>query len=257
MQIPLNDKKNDVQASVVREQQVAAFKDGARAMLPATLAVGVWGMVTGLAMVKVGLSQSLALLMTLLVYAGSAQLTSLPLILAGAPLWLIFVASLVVNLRFVIFSAAFHPFFRQYSVLKRLLFGYFSSDLGFVVFMPRYADAPVKGTREQAWFFWGLSLTNWTIWQVSSVIGIFLGAVIPTAWSLEFAAVLALMSIVVPMATTRPVLAAIAVAGVVGWIAQPLPLRLGLVAAVVAGVLAGIMTENVQDRRAARAGGAS
>jgi predicted branched-subunit amino acid permease len=246
MPSPDNDNKGDVPANVVRDERITAFKDGARALAPATLAIGVWGMVTGLAMVKVGLTQSLALGMTLLVYAGSAPLASL-----------LFVAATVVNLRFVIFSAAFYPFFRRYTVLQRLAFGYFSSDLGFALFMPRYADAPVKGTREQAWFFWGLSASNWVVWQTSSVIGIFLGTMIPTGWSLEFAAVLALMSIVVPMATTRPVLAAIAVAGVVGWVAQPLPLRLGLVAAVVAGVVAGILAESAQDRRAARAGRAS
>lgn len=257
MQSPDKENKSAAQPSAVRDEQIAAFKDGVRSLAPAALAIGVWGMVTGLAMVKVGLSQSLALGMTLLVYAGSAQLTALPLIMVGAPLWLIFAASVVVNLRFVIFSAAFHPFFRHYSVLRRLVFGYFSSDLGFVVFVPRYAEAAVKGTREQTWFFWGLSVTNWAIWQASSVIGIFLGAVIPTAWSLEFAAVLALMAIVVPMATSRPMLAAIAAAGVAAWIAQPLPLRLGLVVAVIVGVVAGIMAEKAQERRLARRGAPS
>ena len=257
MQNPDNHNKDGAHAGTVRDEQIAAFKEGVRALAPATPAIAVWGMVTGLAMVKVGLSQTLALAMTLLVYAGSAQLTALPLIMVGAPLWLIFAASVVVNLRFVIFSAAFHPFFRHYSVLKRLLFGYFSGDLGFVVFIPRYAEAPVKGTREQIWFFWGLSITNWTIWQVSSIIGIFLGAIIPTEWSLEFAAVLALMAIVVPMATSRPMLASIAAASVVAWLAQPLPLRLGLVIAVVTGVVAGITVEKAQERKHARVGGNS
>jgi predicted branched-subunit amino acid permease len=255
MQNPDNHNKNGAQASAVRDEQITAFKAGVRALAPATPAIAVWGMVTGLAMVKVGLSQTLALVMTLLVYAGSAQLTALPLIMVGAPLWLIFAASVVVNLRFVIFSAAFYPFFRHYSVLKRLVLGYFSGDLSFVVFIPRYAEAPVKGTREQTWFFWGISITNWVVWQVASILGIFLGAVIPTEWSLEFAAVLALMAIVVPMATTRPMLASIAAAGVVAWVAQPLPLRLGLVVAVVVGVVAGIAVERAQERKHAQIGG--
>jgi len=241
----------------IRQVQRAAFMDGVRALAPASLAIGVWGLVTGVAMVKVGLTQSLALGMTLVVYAGSAQLTSLPLILAGAPIWLIFLASFVVNLRFVIFSAAFHPFFRRYSAWKRLVMGYFSSDIGFVLFMPRYSDAPVKGTAEQTGFFWGVAAGNWLVWQVSSIVGVVVGALIPAAWSLEFAAVLALMSIVVPMAKGRPVLAAIVAAAVVGWAGQPLPLRLGLVAAVIAGVTAGMLVERAEARGAARTGAAS
>ena len=47
---------------------------------------GAWGLVTGVAMVHAGLSVPLALLMILTVYAGSAQLASLPLLAAGTPM---------------------------------------------------------------------------------------------------------------------------------------------------------------------------
>ena len=231
----------------------AGFQSGLRALAPASFAIGVWGLVTGVAMVKVGLTQSLALAMTLVVYAGSAQLTALPLILAGAPIWLIFLASFVVNLRFVIFSAAFHPFFRHFPAWKRLILGYFSSDIAFVLFLPRYGDAPVKGTPEQTGFFLGVNAGNWIVWQVSSIVGIVAGSLIPAGWSLEFAAVLALMSIVVPMAVGRPGVAAIGAAAIVGWVGQPLPLRQGLDAAVVAGVAAGTVVEKAQARRAGSA----
>lgn len=49
------------------------------------LGIGAWGLVTGVAMVQSGLSVPLALFMSLLVFAGSAQLTALPLLVAGAP----------------------------------------------------------------------------------------------------------------------------------------------------------------------------
>lgn len=227
-----------------RAERKAAFIEGLRAIAPALVATSVWGLVTGVAMVKVGITESLALAMTLLVYAGSAQLTALPLIMAGAPVWLIFAAAFVVNLRFVIFSAALHPYFRRYAWYRRVFLGYITSDMNFVLFMPRYGNALVKGTSEQTWFFLGMASGNWLAWQVFSIAGILLGGVIPSAWSLDFAAVLALSAIVVPMAHGRPALTAIAVAGLVAWLAQPLPLRLGLVAAVVAGVAAGIVTEN-------------
>ncbi len=51
--------------------------------------IAAWGFVTGIAMVKGGLSPELAVAMSLLVYAGSAQLASLPLLAAGAPMGVI------------------------------------------------------------------------------------------------------------------------------------------------------------------------
>src|SRR3546814_4940157 len=72
-----------------------SFRTGFLDMLPTMVATGTWGLVMGIALVKSGLTDSMATLMTVLVYAGSAQLTSLPLIEAGAPLWLIFAAGFV------------------------------------------------------------------------------------------------------------------------------------------------------------------
>jgi predicted branched-subunit amino acid permease len=67
----------------------AEFRSGVRDMLPAFPGIFAWGLVTGVAMVKGGLSVPMALLMTLVAYAGSAQLASLPLIATSAPIWII------------------------------------------------------------------------------------------------------------------------------------------------------------------------
>jgi len=105
-------------------QRRAAFLRGMRIIAPGTVATAVWGLVTGVAMVKTGLTQAEALGMTLLVYAGSAQLAALPLIAAGAPVWVVLATALVVNLRFVIFSATLQPYFQRLSFGRRVLLGY-------------------------------------------------------------------------------------------------------------------------------------
>jgi len=197
---------DNVETPSLRQESLVALRAGVQAMAPAFVATGTWSLVTGIAMVKSGLTESMALAMTLLAYAGSAQLTSLPLIASGAPLWLIFAAGFAVNLRFVIFSAALQPYFRQLSWPKRLALGYFTTDMSFVLFMPRYGDAAIRGTREQLWFFVGAISAGWIVWQVSAIVGIYLGAFVPTAWSLDFAAVLALLAITAPLVTSHPML---------------------------------------------------
>jgi predicted branched-subunit amino acid permease len=103
----------------LQAERKAAIREGLTAVRPALVATFTWGLVTGVAMVKSGLTENAAIAMTLLVYAGSAQLTSLPLIASGAPLWLIFAAGCIVNLRFLIFSAALQPYFRNLPSFKR------------------------------------------------------------------------------------------------------------------------------------------
>jgi predicted branched-subunit amino acid permease len=225
-----------------------SFKTGFVDMLPTMVAISTWGLVMGVAMVKSGLTDNMAALMTVIVYAGSAQLTSLPLIEAGAPLWLIFAAGFVVNIRFIIFAAALQPYFRRFSWVKRLILGYLTSDIVFVLFMSRYADHRKKGTRDQLWYFLGVIVPGWLSWQASSLAGIYLGNLVPQSWSLDFAAILAIVGIIVPLVKTRPMAVSILVAGAIAWVGQPLPLRLGLAAAVVGGVVSGVLAEKYKTR---------
>jgi predicted branched-subunit amino acid permease len=225
------------------------MREGFMAVRPALVATFTWGLVTGVAMVKSGLTESAAVLMTVLVYAGSAQLTALPLIAGGAPLWLIFAAGLIVNLRFLIFSAALQPYFQSLAWPKRLAYGFFTTDMSFVLFMPRFGDASVKGTQAQRAFFLATIASGWVVWQVSSILGIVLGSMVPTEWSLDYAAVLALLAITIPLANSRPMLVSMIAAGVTAWAAQGLPLRLGLLAAVVVGILTGIWAERTYRKK--------
>jgi predicted branched-subunit amino acid permease len=226
-----------------------SFCTGLRDVLPTMVATSVWALVTGIALVKSGLTVGMSVLMTVLVYAGSAQLTALPLIVSGAPLWLVFAAACVVNIRFVIFGAALHPYFRSYSRRRRLILGYLSGDIVFVLFMQRYADAREKGSRDQLWYFIGVIVPGWLSWQACSLLGIYMGAGVPASWSLDYAAILALLAIIIPLITTRPMAISLCAAAVAAWFGQGLPLRLGLVAAVIAGVAAGVAAERHDRNR--------
>jgi len=227
----------------------AWFMQGVQDLLPTMIATSVWGFVTGVAMLKSGLTEAMASWMTVLVYAGSAQLTSLPLIESRSPLWLVFVAACVVNIRFVIFSAAMYPFFRHLSWKKRLGLGYLTGDISFVLFMARFGESAQRGIPQHVWYLMGAVVPGWISWQVASIAGIFFGTFIPDAWSLEFAAVLALLAVLLPLVATRPLFACLVVAGVVAWAGQQLPLRLGLLAAVICGVIAGVVVEQLQRKR--------
>jgi predicted branched-subunit amino acid permease len=239
----------------VAHRRRTAFLHGMQVMLPAVSATLVWGLVTGVAMVKTGLAPHLAAGMSLAVFAGSAQLAALPLIAAAAPVWVILLTAFAVNLRFVIFSAGLYPYFRYLPLPKRLLLGYVTTDLGFSLSLPRWlaqADADPghpRGSPEQTWFFLGLAFPNWTAWQAGSLAGIFLADRFPDQWGVGFAAILALIGILVPMLAGAPALAGALAAGVVAIAAHGLPLKLGLVAAVVAGMAVAMTVDVALDRR--------
>jgi predicted branched-subunit amino acid permease len=217
--------------------------------MPAMLPTAIWGLVAGVAMIKTGLTVPQALAMTLLVYSGSAQMASLPLIAAGTPVWVALLTAGIVNLRFIIFSATMWPYFSRLPFARRMLLGYVTADIGVALFMARYANAPdaERGSTEQLWYFTGIASATWLAWQPLSIAGILLAEVIPGAWGLEFAAILALIAIMLPMLSGRPAIAGCLTAGAVAVAAAPLPLKLGLLLAVIAGVAVGMAMDSLGE----------
>jgi predicted branched-subunit amino acid permease len=225
------------------------FRRGARAALPAAPGVVAWGLVTGVAMVKSGLSVPWAIAISLFVYAGSAQLAALPLIAAGQPFWIVALAAFVTNLRFVIYSASLRRWFEQFSQRRRAVLGYFTGDFTFAMFMSRVSREGEFAHRD-AWFL-GACGFNWLLWQVTSIIGIVAATAIPSEWGLQFAGTLALLALAVPLCLEWPGLAGAVVAAPIAILARHLPLGLGLIAGIVGGIVAAVTVDALIARRKA------
>lgn len=224
-----------------------AFREGLKIGIPTWFGVGAWGLVVGVAMIKAGLSLSQAFGMTFIVFAGSAQLAALPLLVAHAPVWVIFATALVVNLRFVIFSAVLAPHFYHQPWRTRAIMGFFSGDISVALFIQRYPEfAQEQGKLP---YLKGLVFPNWGAWQIGSVIGILLGSQIPASWGLGFAGTLAILCVMLPSVINRAAVAGVAAAAAVAMLAARLPYKLGLLIAVVVGMAVAMMCEEWLEKR--------
>jgi predicted branched-subunit amino acid permease len=206
---------------------------------------------TGVAMVKSGMSIVEALAMTFLVYAGSSQLAAIPLIVAAAPAWVILATGFCVNLRFVVFSLHLRPYLMHLPRWRRMVNGYLTADLSYALFTRRF---PEPGTseaqhREQEAYLAGNYFVTWTSWMLPGVAGIVLANFIPSTWGLGFAGVLCLVGILCSLANTRLRLLSAGVAAVAAVVAYALPLKLNIVAAIAAAVLASFWLEGRVPRR--------
>ncbi len=227
------------------------FKRGALEMTSVAPGIAAWGLVTGVAMIKSGLTLPLALFMSLVVFAGSAQLAVLPLLSTGAPMWVVWATAACVNLRFVIFSAQWRPYWRPYPRSMRAALAWLTADLSFVMFMKRFPEP--KPSPEQLPYLWGGVAVNWCSWQVASVAGLLMADVIPTQWGLGFAGTLALLGLTCSLLVDRPAWIAGAVAASAAVAAYALPLKLNIVVAIAAAVAAGLLIDHHTPRPAVAA----
>ena len=228
-----------------------AFREGMREMAPQAVGIGAWGLMTGVAMMKSGLSLVESGLMGVLVFAGSSQLAAIPLLIARAPAWVILATAFCVNLRFVVFSLHLRAYVMHLPLWQRLVHGYFTADVTYVLFTRRFPVPATQppGHREQEAYLSGLCFMGWGSWTAASVAGIALASLVPTSWGLGFAGILCLVGITCSLAATRLRLVAAAVAGVVAVATYAVPLKLNIVIAIAAAVLACLSIERVRALR--------
>ena len=216
-----------------------AFREGMRATAPAAAGIAAWGLMTGVAMVRSGMSAAEAVAMTLFVYAGSSQLASIPLIVAGAPAWVIWATGFCVNLRFVVFSLHLREYLMHLPRWRRLVNGFLTADMSYALFTRRFPEPAVtpQERREQESYLAGNYFVTWTSWTGTSLVGVALGNAIPSSWGLGFAGVLCLVGILCSLANTRLRIVAALVAGAVAVAGYALPLKLNIVVAILVAVV--------------------
>ncbi len=215
----------------------SAFLLGVRALLPMLLGVAPFGVIYGVIALQSGIPPLAAVLMSSLVFAGSAQFLLAQLIGAGAPALLSVGAVGLINLRHALYSASVAPVLHALPRRWKLLLAYLLTDEAYAAAIPHLLADPKSPTAH--WILFGSGFALWAGWQLSTLTGVLLGAQLPADLGLEFALPLTFIAIVVPLIDNRARLVAALVAGVVAVLLVTLPYKTGLFAAALAGLAAG------------------
>jgi predicted branched-subunit amino acid permease len=220
----------------------AMFREGFRDCVPLSIGISAWGLVAGVAMVKSGLTVPIAILMSVLVSAGTSQVAALPLIAGGAPAWVVWATVACVNLRFLVFSYQYRPYFAHLPRGQRVRLSYFMGDTIFAMFLRRFPDPqPAAGQLE---YFWGAALINYGAWQASVIAGIVAGDLIPQSWGIGFAGSMALLALTCTQLRGRSTWIAALVAACAAVAAYGLPLRMNILVAIAAAVTIGALARH-------------
>jgi 4-azaleucine resistance transporter AzlC len=222
------------------------FFSGVRDELPILLGVIPFGMIYGVLALAAGLPAGVAQAMSAVVFAGSAQFLAVKLIGTGTPALVVILTAFVVNLRHALYSASVAPQLQRLSPLWKGLLAYLLTDEAYAVTITHYnapVSSPPTGEDQKHFYFLGAGLALWTSWQISTAVGIFLGAQVPSSWSLDFTLALTFIALVIPNIKDRPSAAAALAAGVTAMLAYGLPYKLGLIAAALVGIVIGLWSE--------------
>jgi predicted branched-subunit amino acid permease len=243
------------------ESQVAVSRPSLAHWKPAIreLAAGMWATVPlalpiipymalyGVIALAAGLSKLSVLALSLLVFSG-AILPAVQALAGGAPLLVVGGMIAVLNLRQMLYSAKLAPRLVGLRLPWRLLVSYCLTDESFGVIDRRAAE---RGWDWRCWpFFIGSGLMMWIAAQGATLLGLSVGAQLPTNLALDFLPTLAFLCfMVLSLKGVATVLAALAAGGAAVGFAG-LPLRLGTLVAILIGITVGMLTQRVRQPHA-------
>lgn len=142
------------------------------------------GMAYGVLAGKAGLGAVNVLAMSLLVYAGSAQLVAVGFFAAGASALSIVATTFVVNLRHLLFATALAPSLAGWSKRGLAAFAFELTDETFALHAARFG----RGDRDRA-LTMGINILAQASWVAGTALGLFVGDILGDgrAFALDFA----------------------------------------------------------------------
>jgi predicted branched-subunit amino acid permease len=219
----------------------SSFSAGLRAELPLLVGVFPAGVIYGALAIGLGLSALSAQSMSSVLFAGTSQFVLLQLASQATPTLLIVLSIAIVNLRHILYSASIAPHLEKVNLKWKVLLAYLLTDEAYAPSIVKYEKH--GATPHSHYFLLGAGLALWLTWQISTAIGISIGATIPESWPLGFALPLTLIAIVVPTLRKWPTILSALSAGTVALLAYNLPYNLGIIIGALAGILVGVFSE--------------
>ncbi|HEX7540985.1 MAG TPA: AzlC family ABC transporter permease [Anaerolineales bacterium] len=217
------------------------FWCGVRDEAPILLGVAPFGLIFGALAIDAHIAVPVAQAMSSIIFAGASQIIAAQMIGVGTSGLVILLVVFVVNLRHALYSASVAPQVRHLAPGWKFLLAYLLTDEAYAVTITHYNQEGHPAN--QHWYFLGAGLTLWTTWQVSTAMGIFIGAQLPQNWPLDFVLPLTFIALVVPALKDKAGVAAAVTAALVGLLTFGFPLKTGLLVAAFIGILTGLLVE--------------
>lgn len=233
------------------------FLSGVKAVFPILIGVIPFGMIYGVLALDAGMSPIETQAMSSIVFAGSSQFIATQLI-GNAVLGIVIVATIgVINLRHLLYSASISPYFAKLSRSWKYFLAYFLTDEAYAVAITHFRKLDLHAEefeqggklpevlsdhiKNRHLYYLGAGMGLWSSWQISTAAGIYLGAIIPQSWSLDFTLSLTLIALVVPTLEDRASVLSAVTAGLIAVFAFTLPYKFGLLIAAFSGILVGVL----------------
>jgi 4-azaleucine resistance transporter AzlC len=217
-------------------KKITVFKKGFMDVIPLTIPVIPFGIIYGVVGVELGLSPLVTFAMSFIIFAGSSQIAFAQLYTAGASPLVMISSVLAINSRHFLYSAVLAQYLNKLNLYWKILLSYLMTDQAFSVSLSYFKKNQKKTFSH--YHMLGSGFTLWLLWQISTLLGIVLGNVIPEALGLEFAIPLTFLSLIIAELKKYDHLLIIIISGAISLVTYNFPLKVYIILSAFVGLVA-------------------
>lgn len=226
------------------------FRQGAWDATPLIIGGIPFGIIFGTLALNAGLDIWQTVGLSSIVFAGSAQFVAIGMLAAGTSIGFIVAATLIVNLRHLIYAASMLPYVKHLPQRWRIVLAFLLIDEVFAATYPRHINN--LDDKNNHWHYFGAGFTFYISWNIATLIGIFFGQSIPgiDSWGLDFAMSATFIGMVVPHLINKPMVIAVLTSGLLAVLTFHWPHKIGLVLSSVTGMAVGYyLDQRLQSKK--------
>ncbi len=223
------------------------FIRGVLDVLPLLIPVVPFGLIIGVIGIELGFSPLMVYATSLIVFSGSAQIVLFQLISGGASPIVTLTSVGVTNSRHFLYGAVLSEYLENLSTSWKAFLSYFLVDQSFALSHRFFKQN--RSLKNKHYYLLGSGFTLWLTWQISSLIGIFLGSIVPEKLGLSFAIPLTFLSLIIHEFRKTDHLLVIFVSGFLAILFYEIPFKAYIIAASLGALIAASIITNIKFKK--------
>jgi len=207
---------------------------------PLMIPVVPFGIIFGVIGMELGLSAFMTFGMSVIIFGGASQIVLLQLFSGGASSLVVITSVGAVNSRHLLYGAVFSEYLSHLKLIWKIILSYILIDQAFAVSNTYFKKN--KENKFKHYHLLGAGFTCWTVWQISTILGISLGSVVPEELGLSFTISLTFLALLINDFRKFKNIIVMLVSGIVATIGyNTIPFQAYIIVAALSGLLVAML----------------
>ena len=206
---------------------------------PLMIPVFPFGIIYGVIGIELGIGPYMTLGLSIIIFGGASQIVLLQLFSGGASSLVILSSVGAVNSRHLLYGAVLSEHLSNLKITWKIILSYLLTDQAFAVSNNYLKEN--ENNQLKHYHLLGSGLTLWTIWQISTLLGVFLGSIVPEELGLAYTIPLTFIALLVNYFRKIDHIIVILISGTLSLMLFNAPLKSYIILSTISALLAGFI----------------